>query len=124
MKAQHTPGPWRIVETTHPVMISTWHIAIGQKEISLFPYKYHFADEAKTCGGYVADAEMHANARLIAAAPELLEALIAAEKKLLALEHMVGGGDGEICIETEILMARAAIAKATGSGAARDEGGL
>lgn len=43
---------------------------------------------------------------------ELLEALINAEKKLLALEHMVGGGDDEISLESEILSARAAIAHA------------
>jgi hypothetical protein len=55
-----------------------------------------------------------ANARLIAAAPELLEALKVAEKKLEELENAVSGGDDEIYVEGAILTARAAIAKATG----------
>lgn len=55
-----------------------------------------------------------ANAYLIAAAPEMLAALIKAEVALLELEHMTGGGDDEISIESEILTVRAAIAKARG----------
>jgi hypothetical protein len=55
-----------------------------------------------------------ANARLIAAAPELLEALKVAEKKLEELENAVSGGDDEVYVEGAILTARAAIAKATG----------
>ena len=55
-----------------------------------------------------------ANARLIAAAPELLQALQVAEKKLEELENAVSGGDDEIYVEGAILTVRAAIAKATG----------
>ena len=73
--SKHTPGPWEIVETTAPKIISSWKIHMGSHNIDFFPYVYHFADVEKTRGGYVSDPEMHANARLIAAAPELLEAL-------------------------------------------------
>ena len=59
--------------------------------------------------------EADANANLIAAAPELLEALIDAEAKLCVAEyHLDRGEDDSIMFETEILNARAAIAKARG----------
>lgn len=62
-----------------------------------------------------ADQELLANARLIASAPDLLEALIAAEKKLCIAEQLLDlGEDDSIDFESEILNARAAIAKATG----------
>ena len=51
---------------------------------------------------------------LRAAAPDLLEALRVAEKKLVELENEVSGGDDEIYVEGAILTVRAAIAKATG----------
>lgn len=89
-EANHTPGPWEIVEETDPKVISKWHIAIGQRKIGFFPYKYHYADAEKTCGGYVTDAEMHANARLIAAAPELLSALKALHDRLKECSEFCG----------------------------------
>ena len=52
-----------------------------------------------------------ADARLIAAAPDLMDAL----KALLSLDdnHQRGNGDEDVC--QEVQMARAAIAKATGA---------
>lgn len=75
MSRQYTPGPWAVVERSDAKMISSWNIRIGAVEIGFFPYVYKFADVEKTCGGYVKNAEMHANARLIATAPDLLEAI-------------------------------------------------
>lgn len=107
MKNQYTQGPWRIVEEPHQKMISNWGIQIGSHKISFFPYVYQYADIEKTCGGYVTDHEMHANARLIAAAPELLEALL--EYKRLYEEVQPSGGWQGV-YET----GNSAIAKATG----------
>jgi len=107
MELKHTPGPWLIVERKDPVTISNWSIKIGEKEIGFFPYVYQYADEEKTRGGYVACETWHANARLIAAAPDLMKALKdiidywdSVVPELLVNEHHKNGRD--------------AIAKATG----------
>ena len=60
-----------------------------------------------------------ANARLIAAAPELLEALQRAERELQACQaviHLAGGFDPAYVRDAQaaLKVARAAIAKATG----------
>jgi hypothetical protein len=83
--AKHTPGPWRY--TKHAVDEDYMLVFCGSDGDNLRGY----------CG--------EANARLIAAAPELLEALV----NLLAVHECQGGTKyhaGDI--------ARAAIAKATG----------
>ncbi len=101
-EAKHTPGLW----FTHRTGFSTVYIEarIGGGMLQ----------EVAACGPTAEGSEQQeANARLIAAAPELLEALIEAEKKLVELERMVGGGDGEVYVEGAILNARAAISKAT-----------
>ena len=104
---KHTQGPWRVVEEPHQKMISNWGIQIGSHKISFFPYVYQYADIEKTCGGYVTDQEMHANARLIAAAPDLLESA-----KLLIDSYDICRKDRTPDVIFERL--RAAIAKATG----------
>ena len=91
---QHTPGPWAyIVPDGHvvrhpqiysdfgPVANATW---LGENKLD----------------------QLNANARLIAAAPELLE----------ALEEIVSAadGDGWSQLDADLRKARAAIAKATG----------
>ncbi len=88
--SKHTPGPW-----------SLWGKANPSQVIS---YEHGFI--AQTVGG-----NDEANARLISAAPELLEAL-----------NKLFGADMEYCMEMDgkqdqldaIEFARAAIAKATG----------
>lgn len=71
-----------------------------------------FEDNWKIYGSdFIADAKAALDA---CGAPELLEALQAAEQKLVELEHAVGGGDDEFYVEGAILKARAAIARATG----------
>jgi hypothetical protein len=87
--AKHTPGPWGFVG----------EILTGPRGLKLGTFS-----EGPGLG-YAADA----NARLIAAAPELLEALQLVVDKL--------GSDFELYREQQFAIdtARAAIAKATGS---------
>ena len=93
-KQQHTPGPWayivpdgyvvrhpQIYSDFGPVANATW---LGENKLD----------------------QLKSNARLIAAAPELLE----------ALEEIVSAadGDGWSQLDADLRKARAAIAKATG----------
>ena len=93
MSAAHTPGPWTILPNT-PHFVRAMHPAEGMQPVATV---YHF------------DGELAANARLIAAAPTLLEAL---EAVLPDLEHYVAThGPGP---DKRLAIARAAIAKARG----------
>jgi len=97
---KHTPGPWRVEGNQERAFhISTDNVMVG-------PYV--------VAGGIVAcDIEHEPNARLIAAAPEMLEAL----REMLATycDHgrSVHGG-AKFCRDTTHDRARAALAKATG----------
>ena len=91
--SKHTPGPWEVayqdkngqsvVKGEHIEVATCWHHCVGSIE-----------------------KEMHANARLIAAAPELLEAL----KELMVAADRVSAEP-----VTWLGKARAAIAKAEGT---------
>ena len=106
----YTPGPWRVKQTGFTyfrdltILGEDWQgeetpIAAALVRNALHPYGR--ADKAR--------AEIEANARLIAAAPELLEAL---EAVLPDLEHYVAThGPGP---DKRLAIARAAIAKARG----------
>lgn len=85
----HTPAPWSVRETRSTVSVKS---ASGETIGSWY-------------AGFASGTVTHANARLIAAAPELLE----------ALKNMVGFC-ATTCPEAEMAMddARKAIAKATG----------
>jgi hypothetical protein len=61
MKTTHTPGPWRVHEKSPTLVIDKHGLVIAQ------------AHSYAECG--IMRDEAEANARLIAAAPELLEAL-------------------------------------------------
>lgn len=110
MKAQHTPGPWRARPNG----------GYGQGPINAV-----FTAESELCGGLLASLDteptnpnMEADARLIAAAPELLDAL----EKLLGLfdSGIRSEYEGTSMLETLLAegdFARAAIAKATGGAA-------
>lgn len=118
MKNQHTPGPWKCqnedgkwlgnhddwsasydgdnstgVETTLPI------VAGDGTTVAIAVYQNTSFDD---------DEELEANARLIAAAPDLLEALV----QLNADARYARGGDEKALAAHE--RARAAIAKATG----------
>ena len=91
--AKHTPGPWHIEAGTHYRAIRTdGEVIANMREI----------------GGCFNDG----NARLMAAAPELLESL---QQTIASLEHwFVRHGDPEGVNSLMMKKARAAIAKATG----------
>ena len=107
-KAGHTPGPWQqsigIVEVKLPGMVEfATFISIE-------------ADGFSAGGGICLVHEKHsgigqANARLIAAAPELLEALIGLREELSM--HQFPKTDDERRTNARIIKAEVAIAKAT-----------
>ena len=86
MRIKHTPGQW---------VVTGWNLVFGSKAVEI---NVHFDS------GVSGTLEMHANANLIAAAPDLLEAL---SEVVEWLEH----GDHAGPMHSK---ARAAIAKAKG----------
>ena len=104
-RSQHTPGPWAVttVGSCHGV-----HPAASSNErddiCRVTPHNYH------PDGWPAAKAEAEANARLIAAAPELLAALVA-----LMGEANLGDVYLDDDDRAKLDVARAAIAKATGA---------
>jgi hypothetical protein len=92
---QHTPGPWAFAK------YSKKRFGLGVRGHGAFFFLQCVDDDAD-------NPQSRADARLIASAPELLEAL-----KKFALKHRhTYGLDG--AWDEEITMAEAAIAKATG----------
>lgn len=64
MEAKHTPGPWKFLPS------------FGRVEVEKFIVAYlSLSVEGRTNPIYLSQGEAEANGRLIAAAPELLEAL-------------------------------------------------
>lgn len=99
MTTKHTPEPWVVDEDgTVTQADSGAHIAVVSQEDDFPCLEEDEREEAR--------AECKANARLIAAAPELLEAL---EKALRE-----SGCDGDLCMHDWHDDARAALAKARG----------
>lgn len=104
----HTPGPWRIHDET--VIVSdcvgdncegAWIGEVVSGSHKAFPYEIY-------------STEMLANAKLIIAAPDLLETLDWLAQTVHRAHHE---GDFETCEKTTCAGARAAIAKATGGDA-------
>lgn len=102
---QHTPGPWTVQNLEPSTIGHDWvdgpnrrRIAVCSEIVGSGPHGY--------CQLVDTD-EIAANARLISAAPDLLDAL----KRMV---DVPGGEDGDF---RAIAAARAAIAKATGEGA-------
>ena len=93
MNAKHTPGPWQVGEEA------------GSEMIIYAPDGFAVASTVVFHRNY--DQSRSANARLIAAAPELLESL-------QALETLFAPKARDSTAATWIDKARAAIAKATG----------
>jgi len=91
--SKHTPGPWQTDQAEHDAPYQDIRIHAGKGSICCV-----WIDDAPL---HDYNAEQRANARLIAAAPELLEALRWTARALHA-EHPAA------------IKARAAIAKATG----------
>lgn len=111
MKTQHTPGPWTI---------DVWdysHANPPRKELNVQSATLLLAtvawDEGKENPFTVQNETAQANARLIAAAPDLLEAL-----QEIAERGLVEGYNSADALRLRLVatqsIARAAIAKATG----------
>lgn len=94
MNTRHTPGPW----VPNPLMLDQICTYGGKPTVVAYAYRDMPADI------------VIANANLIAAAPELLDALIAITNQLERIGDTREHKDGAF-----IRDARAAIAKATGS---------
>ena len=89
----HTPGPWLVAQ--HP-----------NSKRSIFDKRGAFV--AKVDVGFaVPDPMLEANARLIAAAPELLEQLIAAVTRLKAKDNGTNHMDPKLIQSIESVIARA-----------------
>lgn len=114
---KHTPGPWELVAAE---LVAGWVLTAAN---GIAVASVHM--EGPTSGGPADRAETVANRSLIAAAPELLEALaemvvhFGAVAALIAVEEEKRGVkrprfDGIDASQKAIAMARAAIAKAEG----------
>ena len=98
MSAKHTPGPWEAIgNLVRSPMDKESGSGVQLAECADRYYQKVNSDEAK------------ANARLIAAAPELLEALVLLLRYTLACEAMMN-----VKPAGQIEIARSALAKATG----------
>ena len=101
-EAKHTPGPWHIIERTGHVSKSheqTFDIMSGPNGS---PHEWDM----------VCDKAAGANARLIAAAPELLEACKAVSEAHAYIQRTGSGETRALCEAVDLL--RAAVAKAEG----------
>lgn len=103
MQTQHTPGPWYVFHSAHRGRFDDdgpGAFSIGDaptaRSANILCSRYEWPERAE---------EMKANARLMAAGPDLLEALIE-----LADCGAEAWGEDRPCVK----WARAAIAKATG----------
>ena len=104
--SKHTPGTWQL--QADPMHFDSLTAVIGGKRMNAKPHAWPAYPLTVQVGGMCGLQEMQANARLIAAAPELLE----------ALQTLLEEGDFTDYPNTRqwhaVQAARAAIAKATG----------
>lgn len=100
MRAQHTPGPWKFgFESVDPEWAIVTH---GQGLV---------------VANVNSDMRQEANARLISAAPELLEALVTLVQEVTVLEMFgeTGSTASKTNVDDAVRKARFAIAKAKGT---------
>lgn len=104
MSAQHTPGPWFLAEE-----VKIKHTITNLRRIRSERERMNHGAVCEVYG--IADgSEAHANSRLIAAAPDLLKALISLRAAVLFFTD--AGEDGDDW--PEVQAATDAIVKATG----------
>lgn len=102
-KSKHTPGPWMVREAADFLQIAPPDNSEPICEMGLYPAPDWPKDEA---------AELMANARLIAAAPDMYEAL---EDLISSLEITWRNGFAAVeDVQKELEFARTAISKAKG----------
>lgn len=103
MTVKHTPGPWSIVIDDTGGEFTGWPSIVASPEIDCSVI--HRAGFKQKFWGDLSQRECIANARLIAAAPDLLE----------ALQRLLNAENDEYLTPIGVKnLARAAIAKATG----------
>ena len=100
--AEYTPGPWRVIidDDGNPLSGRPGVFAADKYDCSIVHWDGFVQTYFRSARG---DKEIHANARLIAAAPELFEQLVWAET---VLKCFIEGS-------AQLESLRAAIAKAT-----------
>ena len=108
MKTQHTPGPWAIAYMSQSDYTHLYITHDSQTRSQIIA-DLHCPVSINSEGETYSNENKQANARLIAAAPELLEALEACERYI----HATMSDDNLAGIH-EADFARAAIAKAKG----------
>lgn len=109
MTQQHTPGPWQIETWNYSGSRTVPTIRTAKDAIAQLCNLWRPEDNPHEMGV----AEQEANARLIAAAPDMLAAL----KAFLRAPSIGSSGPGSVSIEVQTFNlneARAAIAKAEG----------
>ncbi len=94
--SKHTPGPWTVCPTNCEDVRANGYLL--------------FAGQMPLVDPVAANPEGKSNARLIAAAPDMLEELLRVEKYLALIDSAVIGLD----VKQELTSVRAAIAKAEG----------
>jgi hypothetical protein len=103
MKTKHTPGPWLTLECQANLDCKEWAIYCSRPAKNGCRENPRIAICEEMGGSYIGEDEGRANAQLIAAAPDLLAAAIAA-LSIIQIERP----DGSICADLI-----AAITKAT-----------
>lgn len=103
--SKHTPGPWRLNDVGNVESEAVHNIAVVYSAAGQEGWSGSDFDTLAHC---------EANARLIAAAPELYDAADAALNVLIACCVPAGGVDDRAAILEAQNMLRSAIAKATG----------
>lgn len=113
MDTKHTPGPWEI--ESDPWHYDTLSFVVGGAKVD--DKRCIQRQLGVSVGGFAAPPEQEANARLIAAAPELLEALQAAvECGLVPVSSAKDGGATRHSRQVHVAdQIRAAISKAIGA---------
>ena len=118
MSAKHTPGPWAVrddgMDYTCPIIDSP---SVGRGYYASIATATQ-RDPHPREGGGIPIATARANARLIAAAPDLMEAIVRLEFAAQCRDNTMGDPCRLIAVKAELAaaaaQARAAIAKATG----------
>lgn len=110
MSAAHTPGPWGV------------RARFGRLTTVIGRQRYPICDTATAPWGEAKPARDEANARLIAAAPDLLRSLVELCDQIADAEEHGDGADDDGCpICIAHADARAAIAKALGTSERQQE---